>query len=88
MGLPVSAERGPMVGYCHDTKPGMAPPAFVACGDGADFIGWFSGTNVGDEWHQYVSTIPLGHIYEVVDEARRRAAVWTSFASVVESRTR
>ncbi len=63
-------------------------PALVASADGGAFAGWFANTNVDEEWHRYVWAIPLGRVYEVVDEARRRAATWTAFASLLESRTR
>jgi len=63
-------------------------PALLASADGGAFAGWFANTNVDEEWHRYVWAIPLGRVYEVVDEARRRAATWTAFASLLESRTR
>ena len=63
-------------------------PALLVCGDGGDFARWFAATNIGEEWHACVWAVPLGRIYEVVDEARRRAAMWSSFASLLESRTR
>ena len=62
--------------------------ALTASCDGTRFVQWFASTEVSDEWHDFVWTVPLGRIYEVVDEARRRAAAWTSFASLLESRTR
>jgi ParB-like chromosome segregation protein Spo0J len=69
-------------------SPWKSDPALLACGDGGDFAKWFEENKVGDDWRGHVWNIPLGRIYEVVDEARRRAAAWTSFASVLESRTR
>jgi hypothetical protein len=66
----------------------MADSALLACGDGGDFARWFSDNKIEDDWHQYIWTIPLGRVYDVVDEARRRAATWTTFASLLESRTR
>jgi hypothetical protein len=62
--------------------------ALSACGDGRDFARWFASNEVTEEWHRFVWTVPLGRVYDVVDEARRRAATWTSFASLLESRTR
>ncbi len=62
--------------------------ALVASGDGRDFANWFANNRIGDDWHRFVWTIPLGRVYEVVDEARRRASAWTAFASMLESRTR
>jgi ParB-like chromosome segregation protein Spo0J len=62
--------------------------ALSACGDGWDFARWFASNDVTEDWHRFVWTVPLGRVYDVVDEARRRAATWTSFASMLESRTR
>jgi len=66
-------------------KEWRADQALSACGA---FTEWFSSTNVSGDWHDFLWTIPIGRVYEVVDEARRRAAVWTSFASLLEARTR
>jgi len=63
-------------------------PAFLASADGVEFASWFRSNAVGEDWRRHVWAVPLGHVYEVVDEARRRAACWTSFASLLESRTR
>jgi hypothetical protein len=41
-----------------------------------------------DDVAAFVDAIPLSRIYEVVDEARRRAAVWESFAVQLEKRAR
>jgi ParB-like chromosome segregation protein Spo0J len=62
--------------------------ALSACGDGREFARWFASNDVSEEWHRFVWTVPIGRVYDVVDEARRRAAAWTSFASLLESRTR
>jgi AraC-like DNA-binding protein len=75
--------------HSGDKRPSwVTDPALLTCGDGGDFAHWFVGNKVDDDWHQYVWTIPLGRVFDVVDEARRRAAIWTTFASVLESRTR
>jgi hypothetical protein len=63
-------------------------PALLTSGDGGRFARWFESTTVSDEWHDFVLGVPRGCIYEVVDEARRRAATWTAFASILESRAR
>jgi hypothetical protein len=56
--------------------------------DHAEFARWFTNNQVDDEWRRYVWSVPLGRVYEVVDEARQRAASWTAFASLLEGRTR
>jgi ParB-like chromosome segregation protein Spo0J len=66
----------------------ISDPALRSCGDGGEFARWFDDSNVDDVWHRYVWTVPVGRIYDIVDEARRRAASWTAFASLLESRTR
>jgi hypothetical protein len=62
--------------------------ALLSSGDGGAFARWLSRNQIGDDWHPYVWTVPTGRIYEVVDEARRRAAAWTAFASLLECRVR
>jgi len=63
--------------------------ALAASDDMAEFARWLSSTDVDDDhWRPYVWTIPVGRIYEIVDEARRRARCWASFASLLECRVR
>jgi hypothetical protein len=62
--------------------------ALLTCGDGGDFARWFTRNRVDGEWPDYVPVVPVGRIYDVVDEARRRAAAWTAFASMLEGRLR
>ena len=62
--------------------------ALIASDDGVAFASWFAGNDVGDDWHRFAWSIPVGRVYEVVDEARRRASAWTPFSSLLESRTR
>jgi ParB-like chromosome segregation protein Spo0J len=62
--------------------------ALLACGDGGEFARWFEAHEVGEEWHSFVWRVPVGHIYEVVDEARRRSSAWANFANLLEGRTR
>jgi hypothetical protein len=90
---------GPMFDYLETAEPAaevsegrsdtwLSDAALNTCGDGGGFARWFTETNVSDDWHRFVWTIPVGRVYEVVDEARRRAATWTAFASILESRIR
>jgi hypothetical protein len=62
--------------------------ALLSCGDRGEFARWFGDNKVDDEWHRHVWTVPMGRVYDIVHEARRRAASWTAFASLLESRTR
>jgi hypothetical protein len=72
----------------QDTNAWSNDLALVSCADRGEFARWFGCNKVDDEWHRYVWTVPIGRVYDVVDEARRRAASWTAFASLLESRTR
>jgi ParB-like chromosome segregation protein Spo0J len=56
---------------------------------GEQFVDWFGKTSVeqGDLW-RYVESVPLSRVYEIADEARRRAEFWTRFAVAVEGRVR
>jgi ParB-like chromosome segregation protein Spo0J len=72
----------------NDRNDWVSDYALNACDGGAKFVSWFASTDVTEEWHDFVWNVPLGRVYEVVDEARRRAAAWTSFASLLESRAR
>lgn len=78
-------ERAEVDRPCRDW---WADLALTTCHDGDRFVHWFTSTDVTGEWHDFVWTVPLGRVYDVVDEARRRAATWASFASLLESRIR
>jgi hypothetical protein len=63
--------------------------AFSSTSVGLQFRDWFDRVIVNrDDVAAFVDAIPLSRIYEVVDEARRRAAVWESFAVELEKRVR
>jgi ParB-like chromosome segregation protein Spo0J len=69
--------------------PWRGDRAFTDRDDGRQFVDWFDGTSVeqGDLW-RYVDGVPLSRVYEIADEARRRAEFWTRFAVAVEGRVR
>jgi ParB-like chromosome segregation protein Spo0J len=56
---------------------------------GAQFVQWFDATAVesADGW-EHVGVVPLSRVYEVADEARRRAAFWLGFAETLEGQVR
>jgi hypothetical protein len=62
-------------------------PAFSSRPDSARFAVWFESTAISEDWAEQVDAVPLSRIYEVTDEARRRAARWADFARTLESRT-
>jgi hypothetical protein len=63
--------------------------AFGGREHGAEFVQWFDATMVepADLW-AHVGLVPRSRIYEVADEARRRAAFWTDFADSLEGQVR
>jgi hypothetical protein len=50
------------------------------------FVRWFEETTIGDEWRDFLDRVPISRVYEVADEARRRAARWLDFASRLEGK--
>ncbi len=54
---------------------------------GPTFLVWFDRTAIetGD-WRRHLDEVPLSRIYLVADEARKRAASWSSFATSLERR--
>jgi ParB-like chromosome segregation protein Spo0J len=63
--------------------------AFMDRANGPEFAEWFDSTSVeqGELW-QYVDAVPLSRVYEIADEARRRADFWSRFAVAIEARVR
>jgi len=52
------------------------------------FCEWFNQTALGPGWHDHVEAVPLSRVYEIADEARKRAIDWKSFADAIENRIR
>jgi ParB-like chromosome segregation protein Spo0J len=61
--------------------------AFTSTAEGASFAAWFERT-ANDAGRQYVQSIPLSRVYEIEDEARRRARMWSDFATALTARVR
>ena len=55
-----------------------------------DFRSWLDARRLrGDaDWHPVVDAVPLGHVYEVADQARQSADAWLHFAEALEDRAR
>jgi hypothetical protein len=51
------------------------------------FMEWFEKTSIQSEWTEFVDIPPLSRVYELADEARRRATYWEKFAQAIESRS-
>jgi hypothetical protein len=89
--LPDSVAASPLrVADNHEpTSVGWAPDEAVLSTDqGAAFAEWFTRTAVGEEWWTHLAGVPYGRIYDVADEARRRAEQWSNFARALEGRPR
>jgi hypothetical protein len=64
----------------------LADAAFTSTDRGASFARWFELTTITNEWADQVESVPLSRIYEIADEARRRASAWTQFAVALTMR--
>jgi hypothetical protein len=61
--------------------------ALSATPEGVSFVEWFESTAVTVAPCR-VDDVPLSRVYEIADEARRRARFWIDLADSLESRTR
>ena len=63
--------------------------AFSSREGGREFIEWFDNSAVDstDHW-AHIGSVPRSRIYEVADEARRRATFWSHFADSLEGQVR
>jgi ParB-like chromosome segregation protein Spo0J len=66
----------------------VADAALLSAVEGKGFVSWFHRTAIQDEWRGFLDGIPISRVYEVADEARRRATEWSEFATLLESRVR
>lgn len=53
---------------------------------GAQFVSWFDETNPVLHPAETAAQVPISRVYEIADEARRRADWWTAFARELERR--
>jgi ParB-like chromosome segregation protein Spo0J len=63
-----------------------ADSAVTSTPDGKHFADWFDRTGLDTNWRSHALAVPLSRVYEVADEARRRARDWSEFADLVERR--
>jgi ParB-like chromosome segregation protein Spo0J len=71
-----------------DEQAWLPDCAVLSTDEGSDFAVWFTRTAVTDGWQAYLAAVPYSRIYDVADEARRRAAHWADFARALEARSR
>lgn len=61
--------------------------AFTSTRQGMSFVEWFDATDVAADCGR-ADDVPLSRVYDIADEARRRATFWSEFALTLEARTR
>ena len=71
-----------------DRWPSATDRAITSTPDGKEFADWFDRTDIRLDWRAHVMSVPLSRVYEVADDARRRARVWSEFSEVLEERAR
>ena len=71
-------------------RPWQEDRALADRDGGAQFVQGFDATAVdsADRCGTTSGVVPLSRVYEVADEARRRAAFWLGFAETLEGRVR
>ena len=69
------------------TTPWRDGHAFGSTEQGTTFVAWFEATSIAEGCAR-VDEVPLSRVYEIADEARRRAQFWTQFADSLERRPR
>lgn len=83
----LEAVEPPPAEAAGDVEPAWQVDAALASSpQGDDFLAWFERTELGASDLSWVDTIPLGRVYVVADEARRRSETWLQFARAVEAR--
>jgi hypothetical protein len=78
----------PQQAACVEPEHWRDDAALSSCDGADDFLGWFDRTSVcRDECTKRVDAVPLGRIYQIADEARRRSELWMQFAKSLEARS-
>ena len=54
----------------------------------SDLVRWLDRTDPCGDLEEFALSVPLSRVYQLSDEARRRAARWAAFAEVLEGRAR
>lgn len=63
-------------------------PAMSTSPELSALVDWLRRTEPGPDLVTHVAAAPLSRVYELADEARRRASFWSAFATALESRAR
>jgi hypothetical protein len=72
----------------HLSSNWLDDSALQSTDEGRGFVDWFEKTCIDEQWRRFVEGIPISRVYELSDEARRRAAEWLDFASMLEERVK
>jgi len=62
--------------------------AMLTADGGSSLCEFLSKSALASDWHPYLDMVPRSRVYEVADEARRRAQYWAAFAQALEQRSR
>lgn len=76
----------PTVAPESEPTPWRADAALASTDNGEDLLIWLERTSVGESDLDWAASVPLSRVYEVSDEARRRAEAWLQFARALEDR--
>jgi hypothetical protein len=68
--------------------PWRRDAALASTDSGEEFVAWFESTLVAGDARDRAGLVPLSRVYEIADEARRRARWWIAMAEALEGRTR
>ena len=77
---------------CEVTPPGLphwwvGDSALNSTDEGKRLAQWLSDHEIAERMYsEHVDAVPLSRVYEVANEARRRATAWSAFAAAVEVR--
>jgi hypothetical protein len=84
----IRMERSDCAARAVDSDWYLKDAALKSTAASAEFAEWFAASNIGDDFGPFVEAVPVSRVYEVADEARRRARRWAEFAAAVEGRVR
>jgi hypothetical protein len=85
-GDPAVAADEPEPAVEPETAAWRTDAALASSEQGKQFLAWFERTAVATPDLDWIDAVPLGRIYVVADEARRRSETWLELARALEAR--